>query len=58
MTQFKEDMSGIVSSSVCSDTLDEAPRAYKQTALIQSAIARSVRIEKRLRPILNVKALD
>jgi len=51
--QFK--MKGIVSTSVCKSTLDEAPQAYKDPKVIEAAIAPTAKILDRVKPILNLK---
>jgi RNA-splicing ligase RtcB len=57
MQEFTEQMGGIVSSSVCEGTLDEAPSAYKSAALIESLIEPTVTIVDRVKPVLNIKSL-
>jgi tRNA-splicing ligase RtcB len=56
MSQFEADMSGVYSSSVVRETLDEAPRAYKDSKMVIQLIEQSVEIIDQLRPILNIKA--
>lgn len=51
--QFK--MKGIVSTSVCKGTLDEAPQAYKNPKMIEAAIEPTATILDRVKPILNLK---
>ena len=51
--QFK--MKGIVSTSVCKGTLDEAPQAYKNPKIIEDAIGPTAKILDRIKPILNLK---
>ena len=53
---FKKQMKGIVSSSVCRSTLDEAPDAYKNPEIIENAIEPTAVILDRIKPLLNVKA--
>ena len=55
LEKFKETMSGIYSSSVLSSTLDEAPDAYKDSKLIEEAIAPTAEIINRVKPFLNMK---
>ena len=57
MSQFEADMSGIYSSSILRETLDEAPRAYKDSKMIIDIIQQSVEIIEQLRPVLNIKAI-
>ncbi len=54
--RFKKQMKGIVSSSVCKSTLDEAPDVYKQPELIENAIKPTAIVVDRIKPLLNVKA--
>lgn len=56
MAEFEKTMSGVYSTSVCEDTLDEAPQAYKPMQSIIDAIGDTVTIEKIIRPIYNFKA--
>lgn len=52
---FKEQMDGIYSTSVCKATLDEAPDAYKDAAIIEEAIEPTATILTRIKPIHNMK---
>lgn len=54
--QFKETMSGIYSTTVGVDTLDEAPMAYKPIESIVDNIKDTVEIKQILKPIYNFKA--
>lgn len=56
MDTFTSQMDGIYSTSVSDDTLDEAPGAYKDTALIENAIEPTAEIVDRLSVIHNLKA--
>lgn len=58
MDSFKEQMNGIYSTSVCFETLDEAPDAYKNMQTIIDAIGDTVEIIDIVKPILNIKALN
>jgi tRNA-splicing ligase RtcB (3'-phosphate/5'-hydroxy nucleic acid ligase) len=53
--KFKFRMKDIVSTSVGKSTLDEAPQAYKNPKMIESAIEPTVTILDRVKPILNLK---
>lgn len=53
--KFKEQMSGIFSTSVTSGTLDEAPDAYKNSKMIEEAIEPTAEIINRIKPFLNMK---
>ena len=56
MTEFKHDMAGIASWSVCDSTKDEAPGAYKPMESIISQIGPTVEVERTIRPVYNYKA--
>ena len=51
-------MKGIYSSSVCLQTLDESPMAYKDSNLIEMLIEPTVNIINRIKPVLNIKAAE
>lgn len=53
---FRETMAGVFSTSVNSDTLDEAPQAYKDARLIERSIEPTARITDRLDVLHNIKA--
>ena len=56
MEDFRRDMEGIASWSVCDSTLDEAPGAYKPMESILSQIGPTVTVENIIRPVYNYKA--
>jgi RNA-splicing ligase RtcB len=56
INEFKNQMSGIYSTSVLPETLDEAPDAYKSMAEILDAINETVEIIDIIKPIYNFKA--
>lgn len=56
LTQYKEAMEGIYSSTVNKNTLDEAPFAYKPMEEILQNISETVTVNKILKPIYNFKA--
>ena len=58
LSQYKKEMHGIYSSSVCRETLDESPMAYKPMDAILSKIADTVEITQRITPVYNFKAGD
>ena len=53
--KFKFRMKDVVSTSVGKSTLDEAPQAYKDPKMIESAIEPTANIIDRVKPILNLK---
>lgn len=53
---FKKSMTGIYTTSVCSQTIDEAPMVYKNMQQIMQDIASTVEILKVIKPIYNFKA--
>ena len=55
MKDFKKEMEDVYSSSICKETLDEAPMAYKDSEKIKKYIGDSVEIIKQLKPIINIK---
>ena len=54
--EFRDSMSGIFSTSIGNDTLDECPMAYKPMQSILDNITDTVSIENVIRPIYNFKA--
>lgn len=54
--EFKDSMSGIFTTSVGDDTLDECPMAYKPMQSIVDNISDTVEIVNVIRPIYNFKA--
>lgn len=54
--EFKEQMKGVYSTSVLTETLDEAPNAYKPMNEIVEAIGETVDIVDIIKPIYNFKA--
>lgn len=56
MEEFSEKMDGIFSTSVCPQTIDEAPMAYKPIDVILNDIKDTVEIVKEIKPIYNFKA--
>jgi tRNA-splicing ligase RtcB (3'-phosphate/5'-hydroxy nucleic acid ligase) len=58
MKDYKKVMRDVVSTSVCEETLDEAPQAYKDMDLIIAALEPTVNIEKHLISVINLKGKD
>lgn len=58
LEEFKAEMSGIWSSTVNLDTIDEAPMAYKTMDDIVANIAPTAEIQKVIKPIYNYKAAE
>ena len=56
MEEYRQQMHGIYSTSVCESTIDESPMAYKSAEEIESLIADTVDVVKRIKPIYNFKA--
>ena len=56
LEQFEASMEGIYSTSVCAETIDESPMAYKPMQEIIDCIQPTVEIQKIIRPIYNFKA--
>ncbi len=58
MNEFTKEMTGIYSTSVCKQTLDESPMAYKDKDIIMKAIKDTATVIDSARPIMNIKALE
>ena len=58
LDDFKASMEGIYTTSVCEQTLDEAPMAYKSLDDIIDVIGESVDIIEVIKPVYNFKAAD
>ena len=58
MEQYKESMRGVFTTSVCKDTLDELPMAYKNMNDIIDVIGDTVYIVKIVKPLYNYKASE
>ena len=58
MDEYKASMEGIYTTSVNTDTLDEAPMAYKSVDEIVDVVRDSVDIIDIMKPIYNFKAAD
>lgn len=56
LQRYRDEMSGIYSTSVCSSTIDEAPDAYKKMEDILPAIKPTVDVIERTIPVYNFKA--
>jgi RNA-splicing ligase RtcB len=56
LSEYKEIMSDIFTTSVSSKTLDEAPQAYKPTSEIVSCIKDTVQVLEIIKPVYNFKA--
>ena len=58
MEQYKSEMSGIYSTCVVPDTLDESPMAYKSMEEIIGQIDPTAEIVDRIKPVYNFKASE
>lgn len=58
LTQFKQSMQGVYSSTVNKSTIDEAPFAYKPMEEIVSNIGDTVEIINTIKPLYNFKAAE
>ena len=56
MDEYRASMRGIFTTSVCADTLDELPMAYKNMEDIIGIIGDTVEVVKIIKPIYNFKA--
>lgn len=57
LEDFKSSMNGIYTTSVCEETIDEAPMVYKPIEQIMTDIKDTVDIIKVIKPIYNFKAV-
>ena len=58
MAEYEREMSGIYSTCVVPDTLDESPMAYKSIDEIVENISPTAEIIRRIKPIYNFKAAE
>jgi RNA-splicing ligase RtcB len=58
LEEFKESMNGIYTTSVCKNTIDESPMAYKDTNVIIEHIKYTCDILYMVKPIINIKSTD
>lgn len=58
MAEYSKAMNGIYTTSVCTETIDEAPQAYKPMQEIVDCIADTVEIQKIIKPVYNFKAKE
>lgn len=56
MDEYKKQMQGIYTTSVCKETIDEAPMAYKRLEDIVDNIKDTVDIVEQIKPVYNFKA--
>lgn len=56
VSAYKKEMSGIYSSTINAETLDECPMAYKNMDDILSQVEPTVQVIKQIKPIYNFKA--
>jgi RNA-splicing ligase RtcB len=58
LEEFKESMNGIYTTSVCKNTIDESPMAYKDTNVIIEHIKDTCDILYMVKPVINIKSTD
>jgi RNA-splicing ligase RtcB len=58
LDEYRKEMRGIWSSTVCKDTLEESPMAYKRPKDVLDYIGDTVEITHRLKPLYNFKSVD
>ena len=58
LSECKESMAGIYTTSVARDTIDEWPMVYKPMEEIISRVKETVTIDKIIKPIYNFKASE
>jgi len=55
LEEFRDTMREVASTSVCENTLDESPMAYKDPAFIEEAIKPTCTIDDHIKPLYNMK---
>lgn len=58
LDDYADTMNGIYTTSVCCETIDEAPQAYKPMQEILDCIGDTVEIEQIIKPVYNFKAAE
>lgn len=58
LEMFKDTMKNVYSTSICYNTLDESPMAYKDTETIIDRIKDTCDILYMIQPLINIKAVD
>lgn len=58
LEEFEDSMRGIYTTSVCPNTIDESPMAYKDSDMIINAIKPTCEIIGIAKPIINIKSTD
>lgn len=58
LDSFRERMVGVFSTSVCKETIDESPMAYKDSELIESLIEPTVEVLYKMKPMINLKSAN
>lgn len=58
LSDYEQSMKGIFTTSVCRDTIDEAPMAYKPIEEIMECIEDTVSIVDIIKPVYNFKAAE
>lgn len=56
LSQFKKEMTGVYSTSIGRDTLDESPMAYKPMDSILAQLAPTAEVMEIIRPVYSFKA--
>ena len=56
LTEYKKAMKGVFSTTVCKETLDESPFAYKDMNEVIENSVETMTVVKRLKPLYNFKA--
>lgn len=57
LKDFEREMRNVYSTSVCVETLDESPMAYKDVDLVMKSLSETLDVIEQLKPIINVKAI-
>ena len=56
LDDYRASMVDVYSTCVNQNTIDESPMAYKDSAIIEAAIADTCTILEKVKPVLNIKA--
>lgn len=58
LNEYQKSMEGIFTTSVCRDTIDESPFAYKDAKEIEEAVSDTVTVTAHLKSVYNFKASE
>ena len=58
LEEFEQEMSEVYSTTVCKNTIDESPMAYKDSKTIIELISETCKIINIAKPLINIKSTD